>query len=76
MVSSDNDNYFDSDNGSVTDFDGSMSEGAYCVVSEDGSVADLDVDVWTMWIMVIRMFGPLRILVVAVRMLRWRTIVI
>ena len=32
VVSSDDENYLDSDNGSVTDFDGSMSEGAYCVV--------------------------------------------
>ena len=44
VVSSDDENYLDSDNGSVTDFDGSMSEGAYCVVSDDGSAADLDVD--------------------------------
>ena len=44
VVSSDYENYLDSDNGSVTDFDGSMSEGAYCVVSDDGSAADLDVD--------------------------------
>ena len=41
VVSSDDENYFDSDDGSVTDFDGSMSEGVYCVVSDDGSVADL-----------------------------------
>ena len=33
-----------SDNGSITDFDGSISEGAYCVVSDDGSAADLDMD--------------------------------
>ena len=44
VVSSDDENYLDSDNGSVTDFDSSMSEGAYCVVSDDGSAADLDVD--------------------------------
>ena len=44
VVSSDDENYFDSDDGSVTDFDGSMSEGEYCVVSEDGSVANLDGD--------------------------------
>ena len=31
-------------NGSITDFAGSMSEGAYCVVSDDGSIADLDLD--------------------------------
>ena len=28
VVSSDDENYLDSDNGSITDFDGSMSEGA------------------------------------------------
>ena len=44
VVSSDDENYLVSDNGSVTDFDGSMSECAYCVVSDDGSAADLDVD--------------------------------
>ena len=44
VVSSDDENYFASDNGSITDFDGSMSESAYCVVSDDVSAADLDVD--------------------------------
>ena len=44
VVSSDDENYFDSDDGSITDIDGSMSEGEYCVVSDDGSVADLDGD--------------------------------
>ena len=44
LVSSEDENYFDSDNGSVTDIDGSMSEGEYCVVSDEGSVGDLDVD--------------------------------
>ena len=44
VVSWDDENYFDSDDGSITDFDGSMSEGEYCVVSDDGSVADLDGD--------------------------------
>ena len=44
LVSSEDENYFDSDNGSVTDIDCSMSEGEYCVVSDEGSVADLDVD--------------------------------
>ena len=44
LVSSEDENYFDSDNGSVTDLDGSMSEGEYCVVSDEGSMADLDVD--------------------------------
>ena len=44
LVSTEDENYFDSDNGSVTDIDGSMSEGAYCVVSDDGSVSDLDMD--------------------------------
>ena len=43
-MSSDDENYLDSDNGSITDFDGSMPEGAYCVVSDDGSAADLDMD--------------------------------
>ena len=44
VVSSDDENYLDSDNGSITDFDGSMSECAYCVVSDDGSAADLDMN--------------------------------
>ena len=44
VVSSDDENYFDSDDGSVTDFDSSMSEGEYCVVLDDGSVADMDGD--------------------------------
>ena len=44
VVSSDDENYFNSDDGSITDFDGSMSEGEYCVVSDDGSVVDLDGD--------------------------------
>ena len=48
VVSSDDENYFDSDDGSVTDFDGSMSEGVYCVVSGDGSVADLYADMLEM----------------------------
>ena len=37
-------NYLDSDNGSITDIDGSISEDEYCVVSDEGPVADLDVD--------------------------------
>ena len=46
VVLSDDENYWDSDNSSVnTDFDGSISEGAYCVGSDDGSAADLDVDI-------------------------------
>ena len=45
VVSSDDENYEDSDNGSVTDCDGSISEGAYCVGSDDGSAADLYVDI-------------------------------
>ena len=76
VVSSDDENYLDSDNGSITDFDSSMSEGAYCVVSDDGSTADLDVemldivdyddsDVWSA-----TDFSS------CVRMLMWRTIVI
>ena len=44
VVSSDDENYFDSDDGSATDFDSYMSEGEYCVVLYDGSVADLDGD--------------------------------
>ena len=44
VVSSDDENDLDLDNGSVSDFDGTMSEGAYCVVSHDGSAVDLDVD--------------------------------
>ena len=44
VVSSDDKNYFDSDDGSVTDFDSYLSEGGYCVVLDDGSVADLDGD--------------------------------
>ena len=44
-MSSDDENYWDSDNGSVTDFDCSISEGAYCVGSDDVSAADLDVDI-------------------------------
>ena len=43
-VSSADDDYLDSDNGSITDHDGSMSEGAYCVVSDKGSAADLNMD--------------------------------
>ena len=41
VVSSDDENYWDSDNGSVTDADGSISEAAYCVGSDDGSAAHL-----------------------------------
>ena len=44
VVSLDDANYLDSDNGSGKDLDSSRSEGAYCVVSDDGSAADLDVD--------------------------------
>ena len=40
MTSSDDENYFDSDDGSVMDFEGSMSAGEYCVVSNDGSGTD------------------------------------
>ena len=45
VVLSDDENCFDSDDGSVTNFDGSMSEGEYYVVSDDGSMADLDWDI-------------------------------
>ena len=44
VVSSDDVNYLDSDNGSGTDLDGSWPDGAYCVVSDDGSATDLNVD--------------------------------
>ena len=44
LVSSEDENYFDSDNGSVTNIDDSMSEGEYGVVSDVGSMADLDAD--------------------------------
>ena len=49
VVSSDDVNYLDSDNGSGTDLDGSWPDGAYCVVSEDGSAADLNVDMISLW---------------------------
>ena len=42
VVSSDDKNCLDSDNGSVTDLDGSRSEGAYCVVSECGHDFPMD----------------------------------
>ena len=42
VVSLDDENYINSDDGSITDFYGSMSEGEYCVVSDDWSVADLE----------------------------------
>ena len=44
VVSSNDENYFDSGDGSVTDFDCSMSGGEYCVVSDNGAVDDLDGD--------------------------------
>ena len=44
VVSSDDEDLFDSDDGSVTDLDRDMSEGEYCVVLDDGSVADLGGD--------------------------------
>ena len=44
MVSSDDEDLFDSDEGSVTDIDRDMSEEEDCVDSDDGSVADLDRD--------------------------------
>ena len=49
VVSSDDENYLDSDNGSDTDLDSSGPEGAYCVVSDDGSAADLNVDMISLW---------------------------
>ena len=58
LVSLEDESYFGSDGGSVADIDGSMSEGEYCVVSDEGSMADLnedrldnvdydDLDVWS-----------------------------
>ena len=44
VLSLDDENYFDSDDGSITDFDSSMSEGEYYVVLDDGSMTDLDGD--------------------------------
>ena len=44
VVLSDDEDYFYSDGGSVTDLDGSVSEGAYFVVADDVSAADLVVD--------------------------------
>ena len=49
VVSSDDANYLDSDNGSATDLDGSGPEGAYCIVSDDWSAADLNVDMISLW---------------------------
>ena len=57
MVSSDDKDLVDSDDGSVTDLDRDMSEEEDCVDSDDGSVADLDKR-----IVVIRIWGPWRIL--------------
>ena len=79
VVSSDDENYLDSDNGSVTDLDGSTLEGAYCVVSDDGSAEDLNMDMLdavdyggsVIWIL-----GPLRMLVAAVQKWMWRMILI
>ena len=42
VVSSDDQDLFDSDDGSVTDLDRDMSEEEYYLDSDDGSVADLD----------------------------------
>ena len=61
VVSSDDENYWDSDNGSITDCDGSISEGAYCVGPTWVWTC------WTLWIMMIRILGPLRMLIAAVR---------
>ena len=88
VVSSDDEDLFGSDDGSATDLDSDMSEGDYCIDADDGSVAGLSGAcrmmrivvirmIGTCWrILVIRMFGPLRILTVAGRMLMKRTIVI
>ena len=42
MVSSDDEDWFDSDDGSVTDLDRDMSEEEYYLDSDHRSVADLD----------------------------------
>ena len=68
VVSSDDENYFDSDDGSIMDFDGSMSAGEYCVVSNDGSVADLDEDILRVWIMMIQIFRRIQPLIVTGRL--------
>ena len=44
MVSSDDEDFFDSEDRSVTNIDSDTSEGEYCVVLDNGSVADLDGD--------------------------------
>ena len=44
VVSPDDEDLFETDDGSATDFDMDMSEGEYCVVLDNGSVADLDGD--------------------------------
>ena len=44
MASSDDEDFLDSDDRSVTDIDSDMSEGEYCVVLDDVSAADLHAD--------------------------------
>ena len=41
---SDDGDFLDLDDGSVTDIDSNMSEGEYWIVLDDGSVADLEED--------------------------------
>ena len=48
VVSSDDKNCLDSEK-TVTDLDGSRSEGVYRVFSDDGSAEDLDVDMISLW---------------------------
>ena len=57
VVSSDDEDFFDSDDGSFTDLDSDMSEGEYCVVLDDGTVADLMGTCRMKRIVVIRMLG-------------------
>ena len=44
VVFEEDENYSDSDDGSDTDFDGSLSEGTYDVIPDDGSMVDVDGD--------------------------------
>ena len=75
LVSSEDENYFVSDNGSVTDIDGSCRKVNIVLFRTKGPWRTSMWTGWTMWIMMIRMSGPLRILVIAAQMLIWRTIV-
>ena len=46
VVSSDDEDFVDSDDGSVTDFDRDMSEEVAFVDSDDGSITNLEWDTW------------------------------